>query len=149
MWPSCLTLPGEHSKRLTSVRCNTKFWTLGSGPEDLDNSLKWEDQDAAATTTANGPGAIGTAAASPATIGGSASASASGAATAISAISGGSAAAASSQQADGMAHVVSAMRKRYGLQYVYVWHALAGYWCGVSPSDAELAHLQVREKGRC
>lgn len=31
---------GEHTKRLTSVRCNTKFWSLGSGPEDLDLTLQ-------------------------------------------------------------------------------------------------------------
>lgn len=37
--------------------------------------------------------------------------------------------------------VVSGLRKRYGLKYVYVWHALMGYWSGISPYDPAFAHL--------
>eukprot|EP00798_Chlamydomonas_sp_ICE-L_P012937 gene12937-5975_t len=34
--------------------------------------------------------------------------------------------------------VVAALKKRYGLKYVYCWHGLPGYWAGLSPSSPEM-----------
>ncbi|PKA57941.1 putative galactinol--sucrose galactosyltransferase 6 [Apostasia shenzhenica] len=34
----------------------------------------------------------------------------------------------------GIESIVSIAKKKYGLKYVYVWHALAGYWGGVRPT---------------
>lgn len=38
----------------------------------------------------------------------------------------------------GLAGVVSHVREAHGISHVYVWHALAGYWGGVDPTDATL-----------
>lgn len=41
-----------------------------------------------------------------------------------------------------LGQVVSALKKRYGLRYVYCWHAILGYWSGISSQDPGFAELQ-------
>ncbi|KAK6250172.1 Glycosyl hydrolases 36 - like 3 [Theobroma cacao] len=36
---------------------------------------------------------------------------------------------------DGLHEFIDTIKGKYGLKYVYVWHALAGYWGGVLPSS--------------
>ncbi|GAB4822550.1 hypothetical protein N2152v2_009596 [Parachlorella kessleri] len=36
-------------------------------------------------------------------------------------------------QASGFGDVVRELKKRYGLDYVYCWHAMGGYWSGIMP----------------
>lgn len=36
-------------------------------------------------------------------------------------------------EANDMKHFITSIKKAYGLEYVYVWHALMGYWGGVHP----------------
>ncbi|KAK3131726.1 hypothetical protein QOZ80_6AG0510530 [Eleusine coracana subsp. coracana] len=38
--------------------------------------------------------------------------------------------------AAGIKTVVRAAKEKYGLKYVYVWHAITGYWGGVRPGEA-------------
>ncbi|KAG0471871.1 hypothetical protein HPP92_016417 [Vanilla planifolia] len=38
----------------------------------------------------------------------------------------------------GIKSVVVQAKEKYGLKYVYVWHALAGYWGGVQPEAEEM-----------
>ena len=44
---------------------------------------------------------------------------------------------------DDLASVVSAIKAQYGLQYVYAWHALGGFWGGLGLRDPEMAKYQV------
>ncbi|XP_064961648.1 probable galactinol--sucrose galactosyltransferase 2 [Musa acuminata AAA Group] len=44
---------------------------------------------------------------------------------------------ASNNGATSLKDFVSNIKQTYGLRYVYVWHALMGYWGGVSPDAAE------------
>jgi len=37
--------------------------------------------------------------------------------------------------------LVARMKKRYGVKLVLCWHALSGYWCGVSPDAREIQSL--------
>ncbi|PIA42355.1 hypothetical protein AQUCO_02000068v1 [Aquilegia coerulea] len=37
----------------------------------------------------------------------------------------------------GIESIVNIAKKKYGLKYVYVWHAITGYWGGVSPDVEE------------
>ena len=39
--------------------------------------------------------------------------------------------------------MVSAIKAQYGLQYVYAWHALGGFWGGLGLRDPEMAKYQV------
>ncbi|KAA0057808.1 putative galactinol--sucrose galactosyltransferase 2 isoform X1 [Cucumis melo var. makuwa] len=39
---------------------------------------------------------------------------------------------------DSLQELVHSIKERYGLKYVYVWHALAGYWGGVLPSSESM-----------
>ncbi|KAI1331331.1 glycoside hydrolase family 36 protein [Xylariaceae sp. FL0255] len=52
---------------------------------------------------------------------------------------------------DGLEHTISRIREKYsGIQHIAVWHALLGYWGGISP-HGELAQqyqtIQVRSEG--
>ncbi|OMP06969.1 Raffinose synthase [Corchorus olitorius] len=38
----------------------------------------------------------------------------------------------------GLGYVVSEMKERHNLKYVYVWHAITGYWGGVKPGLVEM-----------
>lgn len=39
---------------------------------------------------------------------------------------------------DSLHELVHSIKEKYGLKYVYVWHALAGYWGGVLPSSESM-----------
>ncbi|KAF8398388.1 hypothetical protein HHK36_017315 [Tetracentron sinense] len=43
-------------------------------------------------------------------------------------------------QAPGLKHVVDEAKQHHDVKFVYVWHALAGYWGGVKPAAAGLEH---------
>jgi hypothetical protein len=38
--------------------------------------------------------------------------------------------------ADSLRSVISHLKQQYGLQYVYMWHAMMGFWSGVAPGVA-------------
>ncbi|XP_024973609.1 probable galactinol--sucrose galactosyltransferase 2 [Cynara cardunculus var. scolymus] len=40
----------------------------------------------------------------------------------------------------GLKHVVDEAKEHHNVKYVYVWHALAGYWGGVNPTVAGMEH---------
>ncbi|XVF76960.1 hypothetical protein PTKIN_Ptkin14bG0001800 [Pterospermum kingtungense] len=42
----------------------------------------------------------------------------------------------------GLRCVVSEMKDRHSLKYVYVWHAITGYWGGVKPGITEMEHYE-------
>lgn len=42
--------------------------------------------------------------------------------------------------AKGLAHVVNEIKGKHQLKYVYVWHAITGYWGGVRPGAAGMEH---------
>ncbi|CAN6202362.1 unnamed protein product [Urochloa humidicola] len=44
--------------------------------------------------------------------------------------------------AAGIGAVVRAAKEEYGLKYVYVWHAITGYWGGVRPGEAGTEHYR-------
>ncbi|KAL6606724.1 hypothetical protein ACP70R_042377 [Stipagrostis hirtigluma subsp. patula] len=44
--------------------------------------------------------------------------------------------------AAGIKTVVRAAKEKYGLKYVYVWHAITGYWGGVRPGAAGTEHYR-------
>ena len=43
---------------------------------------------------------------------------------------------------DGLAKVVHKIKNEFGVEYVYCWHALLGYWGGIHPDAGQ--RLQVR-----
>ncbi|KAF3782823.1 putative galactinol--sucrose galactosyltransferase 2 [Nymphaea thermarum] len=43
----------------------------------------------------------------------------------------------------GLKHVVDEAKKHHNVKYVYVWHALAGYWGGVNPTAAGMEHYDT------
>lgn len=43
-------------------------------------------------------------------------------------------------QAPGLKHVVDEAKHNHNVKFVYVWHALAGYWGGVKPAAAGMEH---------
>ncbi|KAL4279146.1 hypothetical protein GQ457_03G022590 [Hibiscus cannabinus] len=47
----------------------------------------------------------------------------------------------------GLRCVIGEMKDRYALKYVYVWHAMTGYWGGVKPGITELEHYEPNESG--
>lgn len=48
------------------------------------------------------------------------------------------------QRRENLAHVVNHLRSEFDLAYVYVWHALAGYWNGIATTEAvEVAKYQA------
>ncbi|POO02880.1 Glycosyl hydrolase [Trema orientale] len=42
----------------------------------------------------------------------------------------------------GLRHIVSDIREKHALKYVYVWHAITGYWGGVRPGITEMEHYE-------
>lgn len=44
------------------------------------------------------------------------------------------------QDPPGLRHVVEEAKEHHNVKYVYVWHALAGYWGGVKPAAAGMEH---------
>ncbi|KAH6818780.1 seed imbibition 2 [Perilla frutescens var. frutescens] len=47
------------------------------------------------------------------------------------------------EQDSGLKHVVKDAKQRHNVKYVYVWHALAGYWGGVQPAGPGLEHYDT------
>ncbi|RVW16559.1 putative galactinol--sucrose galactosyltransferase 2 [Vitis vinifera] len=46
------------------------------------------------------------------------------------------------EQVPGLKHVVEDAKQRHNVKFVYVWHALAGYWGGVKPAAAGMEHYE-------
>ncbi|PWA67897.1 seed imbibition 1 [Artemisia annua] len=44
----------------------------------------------------------------------------------------------------GLRHVVTDIKDQHNLKYVYVWHAITGYWGGVRPGVAEMDHYNSK-----
>ncbi|KAI4385175.1 hypothetical protein MLD38_003230 [Melastoma candidum] len=49
----------------------------------------------------------------------------------------------SNEQVSGLKQVVDDAKQRHGVKFVYVWHALAGYWGGVKPAVAGMEHYET------
>jgi raffinose synthase len=49
----------------------------------------------------------------------------------------------SNDQVPGLKIVVDDAKQRHNMKYVYVWHALAGYWGGVKPAAAGMEHYDT------
>ncbi|XP_012086141.2 probable galactinol--sucrose galactosyltransferase 2 isoform X2 [Jatropha curcas] len=47
------------------------------------------------------------------------------------------------EESTGLKYVVEHAKKDYNVKYVYVWHALAGYWGGVKPAAAGMEHYDT------
>ncbi|PIN06744.1 Galactinol--sucrose galactosyltransferase [Handroanthus impetiginosus] len=47
------------------------------------------------------------------------------------------------EQESGLKQVVSDAKQRHNVKYVYVWHALAGYWGGVQPAGPGMEHYDT------
>jgi hypothetical protein len=45
---------------------------------------------------------------------------------------------------DGLKLVVSHLKQQYGVQYVYAWHAMMGFWGGVAPDCEGTAKYHPR-----
>lgn len=43
---------------------------------------------------------------------------------------------------DGFRHLLTEIKEAHALKYVYVWHAITGYWGGVKPGGAEMEHYE-------
>nr|CAB3483359.1 unnamed protein product [Digitaria exilis] len=46
--------------------------------------------------------------------------------------------------AKGLAHIVNEIKGKHELKYVYVWHAITGYWGGVRPGGVGLEHYESK-----
>nr|CAD1826631.1 unnamed protein product [Ananas comosus var. bracteatus] len=46
--------------------------------------------------------------------------------------------------ANGLAHVISEIKEKHELKYVYVWHAITGYWGGVKPGVTEMERYESK-----
>ncbi|KAK4439648.1 putative galactinol--sucrose galactosyltransferase 1 [Sesamum alatum] len=44
----------------------------------------------------------------------------------------------------GIRHIVTEIKDQHSVKYVYVWHALAGYWGGVRPGMAGMEHYDSK-----
>uniref|UniRef100_A0A7N1A411 galactinol--sucrose galactosyltransferase n=1 Tax=Kalanchoe fedtschenkoi TaxID=63787 RepID=A0A7N1A411_KALFE len=44
----------------------------------------------------------------------------------------------------GLSHFVSELKDNHSLKYVYVWHAITGYWGGVRPGVSEMGHYDPK-----
>ncbi|XP_058112990.1 probable galactinol--sucrose galactosyltransferase 1 [Magnolia sinica] len=44
----------------------------------------------------------------------------------------------------GLAHVVYEIKEKHDLKYVYVWHAITGYWGGVRPGVTGMEHYESK-----
>ncbi|KAF8043994.1 hypothetical protein BT93_A2084 [Corymbia citriodora subsp. variegata] len=47
------------------------------------------------------------------------------------------------EQVSGLKHVVDEAKQHRNVKFVYVWHALAGYWGGVKPAAAGMEHYDT------
>ncbi|KAK4281875.1 hypothetical protein QN277_013321 [Acacia crassicarpa] len=47
------------------------------------------------------------------------------------------------EQNSGLKHVVDEAKQHHNVKYVYVWHALAGYWGGVKPAASGMEHYDT------
>ncbi|KAK4404877.1 putative galactinol--sucrose galactosyltransferase 2 [Sesamum angolense] len=47
------------------------------------------------------------------------------------------------EQEPGLKHVVNDAKQQHNVKYVYVWHALAGYWGGVQPAGPGMEHYDT------
>ncbi|TVU05380.1 hypothetical protein EJB05_48539 [Eragrostis curvula] len=46
--------------------------------------------------------------------------------------------------AKGLAHIVNEIKGKHELKYVYVWHAITGYWGGVRPGGDGMEHYESK-----
>ncbi|KAG2579573.1 probable galactinol--sucrose galactosyltransferase 1 [Panicum virgatum] len=46
--------------------------------------------------------------------------------------------------AKGLAHIINAIKGKHELKYVYVWHAITGYWGGVRPGVVGMEHYESK-----
>uniref|UniRef100_A0A5B7BDP3 galactinol--sucrose galactosyltransferase n=1 Tax=Davidia involucrata TaxID=16924 RepID=A0A5B7BDP3_DAVIN len=44
----------------------------------------------------------------------------------------------------GLRHIVTEIKDQHALKYVYVWHAITGYWGGVRPGVTEMEHYETK-----
>ncbi|EEF31766.1 Stachyose synthase precursor, putative [Ricinus communis] len=44
----------------------------------------------------------------------------------------------------GLRHIVTDIKEQHRLKYVYVWHAITGYWGGVKPGATEMEHYESK-----
>lgn len=44
----------------------------------------------------------------------------------------------------GLRHIVSEAKKTHNLKYIYVWHAITGYWGGVKPDVSGMEHYNSK-----
>ncbi|EYU18748.1 hypothetical protein ABFS82_10G165000 [Erythranthe guttata] len=47
------------------------------------------------------------------------------------------------EEESGLKHVVRDAKQQHNVKYVYVWHALAGYWGGVQPAGPGMEHYDT------
>ncbi|RXH76687.1 hypothetical protein DVH24_019575 [Malus domestica] len=47
------------------------------------------------------------------------------------------------EQVSGLKHVVDEAKQHHNVKFVYVWHALAGYWGGVKPAATGMEHYDT------
>ncbi|KAL8467509.1 hypothetical protein ACS0TY_030947 [Phlomoides rotata] len=47
------------------------------------------------------------------------------------------------EQESGLKNVVKKVKQQHNVKYVYVWHALAGYWGGVQPAGPGMEHYET------
>ncbi|XP_004304392.1 PREDICTED: probable galactinol--sucrose galactosyltransferase 2 [Fragaria vesca subsp. vesca] len=48
-----------------------------------------------------------------------------------------------SEQVSGLKHVVDQAKQHHNVKFVYVWHALVGYWGGVKPAASGMEHYDT------
>ncbi|KAK9156392.1 hypothetical protein Sjap_003872 [Stephania japonica] len=46
--------------------------------------------------------------------------------------------------AKGLVHLVTEIKDKHALKYVYVWHAITGYWGGIRPDVHEMKHYESK-----
>ncbi|XWS11427.1 hypothetical protein CRYUN_Cryun38cG0082200 [Craigia yunnanensis] len=44
----------------------------------------------------------------------------------------------------GLRHIVTEIKEKHSLKYAYVWHAITGYWGGVTPGVTEMEHYESK-----
>ncbi|XP_040988012.1 probable galactinol--sucrose galactosyltransferase 1 [Juglans microcarpa x Juglans regia] len=44
----------------------------------------------------------------------------------------------------GLRHIVDEIKDKHALKYVYVWHAITGYWGGVKPGVTDMEHYESK-----
>lgn len=44
----------------------------------------------------------------------------------------------------GLRHIVTEIKEKHDLKYVYVWHAITGYWGGVRPGVTGMEHYESK-----